>query len=285
MYVESKHEARYVTCGPREVAGEGDLSIPKVDARKSALSLLAWPARLPAGLYVEMQNPQLSANQPVAMANEFFVLSRGGVSFSAKAGRQAKVEGSGSIYLSTLRMVFVSDRASGSSFDIPLATLYTEKFNQPIFGANNLTGTSPPLDLPPERDHYTWCIKFNNGGVGTFLPFFFRLLQEMRMRMQQAPQAAAAPVAQVSRERTASHAPLQLSCLHMRSRLSGCCDVARAGGAGAAGHRAGPRPGRLRRPQRSHAILRRRASSECGSGGDARRPVRLTTGARRRRDG
>ena len=166
-----------------------------------------------------MQNPQLSANQPVAMANEFFVLSRGGVSFSAKAGRQAKVEGSGSIYLSTLRMVFVSDRASGSSFDIPLATLYTEKFNQPIFGANNLTGTSPPLDLPPERDHYTWCIKFNNGGVGTFLPFFFRLLQEMRMRMQQAPQAAAAPVAQVSRSHSANLLllpPLRLS----RSRLS-----------------------------------------------------------------
>ena len=191
------------------------------ESDKSALSLLAWPARLPAGLYVEMQNPQLSANQPVVMANEFFVLSRGGVSFSAKAGRQAKVEGSGSIYLSTLRMVFVSDRASGSSFDIPLATLYTEKFNQPIFGANNLTGTSPPLDLPPERDHYTWCIKFNNGGVGTFLPFFFRLLQEMRMRMQQAPQAAAAPVAQVSRSHSANLLllpPLRLS----RSRLSGC---------------------------------------------------------------
>ena len=169
-----------------------------------------------------MQNPTLSAGQPVAMANEFFVLSRGGVSFHAKAGRGGpKVEGSGTIYLSTLRMVFVSDRAS-SSFDVPLATLYSEKFNQPIFGANNLTGTSPPLDLPPERDHYTWCIKFNNGGVGTFLPFFFRLLQEMRMRMQQAPQAAAAPVAQVRRSSSLLPlAPSRLSRLRARDAHAG----------------------------------------------------------------
>ena len=79
------------------------------------------------------------------------------------------------------------------AFDLPLATMRNEKFNQPIFGANNMTGASPPLDLPEGSDNYKWCIKFNNGGVGTFLPFFFRLLQEMRARMQQA---TAAPVAE-----------------------------------------------------------------------------------------
>ena len=40
-----------------------------------------------------------------------------------------------------------------------------------------------------------WCVSFRNGGVGTFLPFFFRLLQEMRNRMAQPPPGAA-PVAQ-----------------------------------------------------------------------------------------
>ena len=137
-----------------------------------------------------MQTPQINNNQPVPMANEFFVLSRGGVGFSAKSGG-AKVDGSGTLYLSTLRMVFVGDRA-GCAFDMPLATLYGEKFNQPIFGANNMTGKSPPLDLGEGADHYKWCISFRNGGVGTFLPFFFRLLEEMRTRMQQA----SAPVAQ-----------------------------------------------------------------------------------------
>eukprot|EP00965_Chrysotila_dentata_P245710 6206726-Pleurochrysis_carterae.AAC.2 len=33
-----------------------------------------------------------------------------------------------------------------NAFDLPLATMRDEAFNQPIFGANNLTGTSAPLD-------------------------------------------------------------------------------------------------------------------------------------------
>ena len=126
------------------------------------------------------------------MANELFVLSRGGIHFTAKAGR-VKTDGYGVLYLSTLRMVFVSDRAD-VAFDIPLATLEKESFNQPIFGANNMTGQSPPLDQPVENGPYKWCISFRNGGVGTFLPFFFRLLQEMRHRMQ--PQQQQQPVVQ-----------------------------------------------------------------------------------------
>merc|ERR1712146_834844 len=91
------------------------------------------------------------------------------------------------MYLSTLRMVIIDERNAGCGFDIPLATLQKESFNQPIFGANNMTGCSPPLDLPEGSEDYKWCISFRNGGVGTFLPFFFRLLQEMRQRMQQPP--------------------------------------------------------------------------------------------------
>ena len=137
-----------------------------------------------------MQNPQVQGGMPVAMENEVFVLSRAGIHFTAKSGR-VKAEGSGNLFLSTLRMVFVADK--GHHFDMPLATMHDEKFNQPIFGANNMTGQSPPLDLEQDAEHYKWCISFRNGGVGTFLPFFFRLLEEMRRRMQQA----ATPVVQV----------------------------------------------------------------------------------------
>lgn len=132
------------------------------------------------------------------MANEAFVLCRGGIHFSAKAGPRSKVDFYGTLYLSTLRMVVVNDKtgAECTGFDMPLATLYKEAFNQPIFGANNMTGLSPPLDTPDGTDHWKWCISFRNGGVGTFLPFFFRLLQEMRRRMAEAPpqQAQAAQV-------------------------------------------------------------------------------------------
>jgi len=116
-----------------------------------------------------MQNPALCNNrQPVPMANEMFMLSRTGIHFTAKRPG-TKVEGNGVLYLSTLRMVFVGDR--DQSFDMPLATMTDEKFNQPIFGANNMTGNSPPLDNS-SADAWKWCISFNNGGVGTFLPFF-----------------------------------------------------------------------------------------------------------------
>ena len=54
-----------------------------------------------------MENPELSTNgEPVPMPGEFFVLSRHGISFSAKSGSW-KGEGRGNLYLSTLRIVFV----------------------------------------------------------------------------------------------------------------------------------------------------------------------------------
>lgn len=138
-----------------------------------------------------MENPQLSNGQPVPMQNEIFMLSRSGIRFSAKRSSGKMESSSGVLYLTTLRMVYVGE-GDGKSFDMPLATVAAEKFNQPIFGANNMTGESPPLDNAT-ADNWKWCISFRNGGVGTFLPFFFRLLTEMRQRMRalsgQAPQA------------------------------------------------------------------------------------------------
>ena len=145
-----------------------------------------------------MENPALGSDgRPAPMPGEVFVLSRRGIAFSAKdSATSQKFEARGSLWLSTLRVVFVADRPQGgfSAFDLPLATMRSEKFNQPIFGANNMTGQSPPLDQPVENGQYKWCISFRNGGVGTFLPFFFRLLQEMRHRMQ--PQQQQQPVVQ-----------------------------------------------------------------------------------------
>ena len=147
------------------------------------------------------------------MQNECFVLSRDGIHFSAKSGPRNKIDAYGTLYISTLRMVFVNEKAGSDTrgFDIPLATLYKESFNQPIFGANNMTGLSPPLDLPEGADHWKWCISFRNGGVGTFLPFFFRLLQEMRRRMQEA----SAPTAQPTQVKTTRppHPPLRAPTL------------------------------------------------------------------------
>jgi len=140
--------------------------------------------------------PELSAgpggiSQPVNIGGEYFVLSRQGISFTATSG-SLKFNGKGVMYLSTLRIVFVANRGSKgncSAFDLPLATLRDESFNQPIFFANNMTGTSPPLEGSQCQQDIKWCLSFNEGGVGTFLPLFFRLLEEMRTRMA-APAAS-----------------------------------------------------------------------------------------------
>ena len=49
----------------------------------------------------------------------------------------------GELHVSTIRMVFVTDGGGGEmqAFDLPMANITNEKFNQPIFGANNITGT------------------------------------------------------------------------------------------------------------------------------------------------
>ena len=67
-----------------------------------------------------------------------------------------------------------------------------ERFNQPIFGANNMSGANEPLPGGGLSDEIKWTLTFKDGGVGTFLPLFFRLLSEMRTRMSQ-PAAPATP--------------------------------------------------------------------------------------------
>lgn len=143
-------------------------------------------------LPLEMQDPRITNGIPEAMEGEYFVLARDGIKFSASSGR-TKLSASGTLYLSTLRMVVVCNQGSSfNGFDMPLATMQNERFNQPIFGANNMTGSNPPLDGSGFEGDIKWTIYFNHGGVGTFLPFFFRLLQDMRARMQQQQQQSAA---------------------------------------------------------------------------------------------
>lgn len=143
-----------------------------------------------------MQDPELigEGQQPVPMGDEVFILHRTGVTFSANASRET-FTGNGDLYLSTLRLVFVC-KGSGNigGFDLPLATLTEEQFNQPIFSANNLTGITAPLPQSGIADDIRWKLAFNNGGVNTFLHIFFRLLHEMRSQLQQQGTAPQPPV-------------------------------------------------------------------------------------------
>ncbi|KAK9070762.1 hypothetical protein SSX86_011164 [Deinandra increscens subsp. villosa] len=147
-------------------------------------------------------NPNLYANgMPVAFVNEMFVLIRDGVEFEVDkipgaAGGTAKAKGK--IYLSNIRMVFVADKPTENftAFDMPLLYVHGEKFNQPIFHCNNISGLVEPV--VPEGEHralystHSFKILFKEGGCGTFVPLFFNLIKSVRQYNQQFGAAVAA---------------------------------------------------------------------------------------------
>ncbi|KAJ6793815.1 UPF0664 stress-induced protein C29B12.11c [Iris pallida] len=148
-------------------------------------------------------NPQLFANgMPVPFVGEMFVLAREGVEFHVdkipNGGHDGHVKEKGTIYLSNIRMVFVSKKPDVhfTAFDMPLLYIHGEKFNQPIFHCNNISGLVEPV--VPEDQHralystHAFKILFKEGGCGTFVPLFFNLIQSVRQYNQHQPYASAA---------------------------------------------------------------------------------------------
>ncbi|CAN6211245.1 unnamed protein product, partial [Urochloa humidicola] len=136
------------------------------------------------------ENPQLFGNgMPVPFYGEMFVLARDGVEFHvdkipSAPGGQAKTKGT--IYLSNIRMVFVAKKPVGNffAFDMPLLFVHGEKFNQPIFHCNNISGFVEPV-VPDNQNRalystHTFKILFKEGGCGTFVPLFLNLIASVR---------------------------------------------------------------------------------------------------------
>ncbi|KAK8913585.1 hypothetical protein KSP39_PZI023789 [Platanthera zijinensis] len=150
-------------------------------------------------------NPQLFPNgMPVPFTGEVFVLARDGVDFEVDkipGSGSGQVKTKGTIYLSNVRIVFVAKNHIGNffAFDIPLLHIHNEKFNQPIFHCNNISGKVEPVI--PEEQHralystHSFKILFKDGGCGTFVPLFFNLMQSVRQYNQHyaAPAADTAP--------------------------------------------------------------------------------------------
>ncbi|KAM0950344.1 putative WW domain-binding protein [Dioscorea sansibarensis] len=141
-------------------------------------------------------NPQLFPNgMPVPFLNEMFVLARDGVEFQIDkipGAQGGQVKAKGIIYLSNIRMVFVASKPVGGfvAFDMPLLYVHHEKFNQPIFFCNNISGQVEPV--VPDNQHgalystHSFKILFKEGGCGTFVPLFMNLISSVRQYNQQA---------------------------------------------------------------------------------------------------
>jgi len=138
-------------------------------------------------------NPPLAHDGvPAAVDGELFMLQRSGIAFEANIEGLGKFSAQGAIYVTTFRIVFVAKAPSTQhgldfrSFDIPIKNIQEEKFNQPIFGANNMTGVVLPVVELGLRVPARWRIAFRQGGVGVFLPVFLQLMQEFRRAAAQA---------------------------------------------------------------------------------------------------
>ncbi|MQM03612.1 hypothetical protein Taro_036389 [Colocasia esculenta] len=151
-------------------------------------------------------NPQLFPHNPmpVPFVGEVFVLAREGVEFEvdkiplqASGGHDGKIKAKGTIYLSNIRMVFVANKPVGGffAFDMPLLYVHAEKFNQPIFHCNNISGFVEPVvpEGQPRALYSTHSFKilFKEGGCGTFVPLFLNLIASVRQYNQFQQTAAA----------------------------------------------------------------------------------------------
>lgn len=149
-------------------------------------------------------NPTLAHDQvsgslfPLPQPGETLLLKRDSIDFDCTLPRGGKLWGRGCFFLSSKRIVFVatdkSCRGDFKSFEIPLETLSQPKFNQPIFGANYLSGSSRAVDEcgPVGGGLAPWSLTFNSGGCGTFLPLFYKLLAELQESSQASSLAQAA---------------------------------------------------------------------------------------------
>lgn len=91
--------------------------------------------------------------------------------------------------MTTCRLVLLNSGNKDSAFrafDIPLALLIKEKFQQPFFGANYIEGTVKPLMniLPGNCDFKFWMME---GGCSTFVHSFLSLVQGIRKNKNKGP--------------------------------------------------------------------------------------------------
>ncbi|XP_008665159.2 uncharacterized protein [Zea mays] len=94
-------------------------------------------------------------------------------------------------------MVFVASKPVGNffAFDMPLLFVHGEKFNQPIFHCNNISGFVEPV-VPDNQNRalystHTFKILFKEGGCGTFVPLFLNLTVSVRRYNEFEAQSAA----------------------------------------------------------------------------------------------
>ncbi len=111
--------------------------------------------------------------QPNRVEGEVLMVYRDHVEFEVKMDGVGKRTAKGKVFLTTLRMVFVSNKFATEdfkSFDIPIKFVYSEDVVMPIFGSTYLKGSVRPLfGLLPGDSHFK--LWFYQGKSDAFIRF------------------------------------------------------------------------------------------------------------------
>lgn len=137
------------------------------------------------------------------------------------------------VFISDVRVVALAEEHDGrgrdgqvpSGIDMPLVYIRNEKVEQPLFGANALSGRcfkvdpngGPQGELPP----HDFRLRFKSGGCGTFVNAFFSVIDGVRSveQGQQAPSSIFDPDA-------AYVDPNDPTTVHIPHDPSNCADSA-----------------------------------------------------------
>jgi len=129
---------------------------------------------------------------------------------------RGKTKATGTLFLTTQRLMFMPKKQSDRQLDIELQGILTNKFNQPVFGANNISGTALSQGADGAEGTVKWKFAFYSGGVGTFLNVFLRMLAFVRqddghVTVAHASYVATPAVAEVVEQLVGSAAPMDAS--------------------------------------------------------------------------
>lgn len=125
---------------------------------------------------------------PLPFPGEVFVLTRDKIALTLKDANMHLKALKGRLYVTSMRQVFLpaDETKSGGvqSVELPWRGMWEERFNQPIFGVNNLTATVQYYDGEPFNGSLAVRLDFPYGGCNTFLPVFNNILRATRAQLR-----------------------------------------------------------------------------------------------------
>lgn len=167
-------------------------------------------------------NPPITTGLPILLQDEVQLTTVQGVDCKIEVEGYETLSAKGKVWLSDKRLVFVCEQGVPfpgghfRAFDFPLANLSNDtKFNQPVFGCNNLSGQVTPLEGFGLESPVAFRINFKTGGAGSFLRYFFGALSRARREADVAEQNEARQTTDFDLETTAACHPDNPSVVYL----------------------------------------------------------------------